>query len=138
MDRRELLSRAVRGLIPLTALGALFFSTPAEARKKKKKKGPGLEAICTDIGVGGDGKGDKVPNGSLVVVSMVRRDNGQRVVAFLNKKTKIFRQGRRVKFRALRDMLYQTPEGVAEGYVDLPVNVYFRATQVARRIEFDP
>lgn len=137
MDRRELLLRAMKGAAPLAALGALFAGAPAEARKKPK--GPGMETICTNIQVGGDYKGgDKVPNGALVVVSMVRRDNGRRVVAFLNKKTKIYRQGVRIRFRDLRDMLYATPQGVAEGYIDVPVNVYFTATQLARRIDFDP
>ncbi|MGV3720661.1 MAG: hypothetical protein ACO1SX_07100 [Actinomycetota bacterium] len=139
MDRRELLLRAIRGAAPLVALGTLLTGESAEAGKKKKKKGPGMETICTNIQVGGDYKGgDKVPNGALVVVSMVRRDNGRRVVAFLNKKTKIYRQGARIRFRDLRDMLYATPEGVAEGYIDVPVNVYFTATQLARRIDFDP
>jgi hypothetical protein len=137
MDRRELLLRAVRGAAPLVALGILLTGESAEAIKKPR--GPGMETICTNIQVGGDYKGgDKVPNGALVVVSMVRRDNGRRVVAFLNRKTKIYRQGSRVRFRDLRDMLYATPEGVAEGYIDVPVNVYFTATQLARRIDFDP
>lgn len=137
MDRRELLLRVVKGAAPLVALGTLLTGESAEAIRRPKSSG--METICTNIQVGGDYKGgDKVPNGSLVVVSMVRRDNGRRVVAFLNKKTKIFRQGSRVRFRDLRDMLYATPEGVAESYIDVPVNVYFTATQLARRIDFDP
>jgi hypothetical protein len=136
MNRRELLERGVKSAAPLAALGSLLAVTSAEAAKRKN---PGMETICTNIQVGGDGKGgDKVPNGALVVVSMVRRDNGRRVVAFLNRKTKIFRQGVRIRFMDLREMLYATPEGVAEGYVDVPVRVYFTATQLARRIEFDP
>lgn len=136
MDRRELLGRLVKGTAPLAALGGLFLTSPAEARRRKKR-GPGMETICTNIQVGGVGKGgDVVPNGSQIVVTMVRRDNGRRVVAILDKKSKIYRQGTRVKFLELRDMLYTTPEAVAEGYVDVPVNVYFTATQLARRIEF--
>jgi len=137
MDRRELLVRATKGTALLAVAGTLLFSDSAEARKKPK--GPGMETICTNIQVGGDYKGgDKVPNGSYIVVSMVRRDNGRRVVAFLGKKTKIFRQGGRIKYRDLIDMLYSTPEGIAEGYIDVPVNVYFTDTQLAKRIEFDP
>ena len=135
MNRRELLQRILTAA-PLAVLGALFPQGAAHAIKKPKNDG--MECICTGIQVAGDGKGqDKTPNGSLIFVSMVRRDNGKRVVAFIGKKTKIFRQGSRVKYRDLRDMLYVTPEGVQEGYVDLPVRVYFTATQLAKKIYFD-
>ncbi|MCC2670824.1 MAG: hypothetical protein K0Q72_3295, partial [Armatimonadetes bacterium] len=57
---------------------------------------------------------------------------------FLSNKTKIYRQGSRIKFLDLRDMLYSTPQGIQEGYVDVPVKVIFTATQLAKRIDFDP
>ncbi|MGV3721249.1 MAG: hypothetical protein ACO1SX_10110 [Actinomycetota bacterium] len=137
MNRRELFKRSI-GVVSLTVLGVLMVSSPAHALKKRPKN-PGMECICTDIQVAGDGKGqDKTPNGSLIYVANVRRDNGKRVVAFIGKKTKIFRQGSRVKYLDLRDMLYATPEGIREGYVDVPVRITFTATQLAKKIEFDP
>jgi hypothetical protein len=136
MNRRELLKRSLTAA-PLAVLGALLPGSPARALGKPKNTG--MECICTGIQVAGDGKGqDKTPNGSLVFVAMVRRDNGRRVVAFISKKTKIYRQGSKIKFLDLRDMLYATPEGIAEGYVDVPVRVQFTATQLAKRIDFDP
>jgi hypothetical protein len=135
MNRRELLKRGLTAA-PLAVVAALGFCEQAEASKKKPKHG--MECICTDINVGGDGKDDKTPNGSIIIVKMVRRDNGRRVVAFIDRKTKIYRQGSRIKFLDLRDMLYSTPQGVREGYVDVPTSVWFTATQLAKRIDFDP
>lgn len=134
MNRRELLKRSL-GVVPVAALGAVIPADPAEAVKRPRQQG--MECLCTDIRPGGQEKNGKVPNGSLVVVTMVRRDNGNRVVAFLDKKTKIYRHGARIRFRDLRDMLYATPEGIRELYVDVPTRVFFSATQLAKRIEFD-
>jgi hypothetical protein len=136
MNRRELFKRSI-GVVGLAALGVSLVGSPAHALKKPKNTG--MECICTDIQVAGDGKGaDKTPNGSLIYVATVRRDNGKRVVAFIDRKTKIYRQGSRVKYLDLRDMLYATPEGIREGYVDVPVRITFTATQLAKKIEFDP
>ena len=134
MNRRELFKRSI-GVVSLTALGMLMVSSPAHALKKPKNTG--MECICTAISVATDDQ-VQTPRGDCIAVTMVRRDNGKRVVALLNKKTKIYRQGSRIKFLDLRDMLYATPEGVSEGYVDVPVVGKFTATQLAKQIQFDP
>lgn len=132
MNRRVFLRRGL-SILPIVAVAALALALPASA----KPKPVGLQGVIVDLEVGGDGSNTNL-NGSLILMNMVRRDNGHKVQVFIGKKTKLFMQGHKVRFRDLRDMIYATPEDVNNVYRDLPATVVFTGTQLARRVEIDP
>jgi hypothetical protein len=120
-------------ILPIAAVAGLALAQPANA----KPQPTGLQGVIVDLEVGGDGT-NTVPNGSLILMNMVRRDNGHRVQVFIGSKTKLYMQGHKIRFRDLRDMLYATPEDVNNVYRDLPATVIFTGTQLARQVQIDP
>ena len=133
MNRRVFLRRWL-SIVPIAAVAGLALALPANA---KPKPSAGLQGVIVDLEVGGDGSNTNL-NGSLILMNMVRRDNGHKVQVFIGSKTKLYMQGHKVRFRDLRDMIYATPEDVNNVYRDLPATVIFTGTQLARQVQIDP
>jgi hypothetical protein len=93
MQRREFLKRAA--VVPAAVLGTLLASSEAEASIQS--------GILTDIFPGGEGP-ESFNGGDIVIHYNDVKDQDR--VALVNKKTKIYIFGGKVKYRALLEEVY--------------------------------